>query len=156
MSQEVDGEIPPEVGGSMSPEVDGIRPLEVGRCKLNVDAVKLPMFSSRPAEVGEEVQTENSQYVEIQKHEIYSLSKIIPAAEGVSMISCKGKQYSGVIFGDWDDKERLRSSIWRESETERHLINSNIEVSQHKKIKIFSDNKNVQSVLQIYRKSHVI
>ena len=156
MSQEVDGEIPPEVGGSMSPEVDGIRPLEVGRCKLNVDAVKLPVFSSRPAEVGEEVQTENSQYVEIQKHEIYSLSKIIPAAEGVSMISCKGKQYSGVIFGDWDDKERLRSSTWRESETERHLINSNIEVSQNKKIKIFSDNKNVQSVLQIYRKSHVI
>ena len=39
-------------------------------------------------------------YLEFQTHDIYSLSKIIPEAEGVSMKSCKGKQYSGVIFGD--------------------------------------------------------
>ena len=122
----------------------------MGRCKLNVDTVKLPVVSSRPPEVGKEVQTENGQYVEFQKHEIYSQSKIIPEAEGVSIKSCKGKQYSGVIFGDWDDKEMLRSSTWRESETVRK-INSNIEVLQHKRIKIFSDNKNVQSVLQIGR-----
>ena len=123
----------------MSPEVDGIRPLEVGRCKLNVDAVKLPVVSSRPPEVGKEVKLKL--YVEFQKHDIYSLSKIIPEAEGVRMKSCKGKQYSGVIFGDWDDKERLRSSTWRESEAVRRLINSNIEVLQHKKIKVFSDTR---------------
>ena len=69
----------------------------------------------------------------------------------MSIKTCKGKQYSGVIFGDWDDKEMLRSSTWRKSETVRRKINSNIEVLQYKRIKIFSDNKNVQSVLQIGR-----
>lgn len=41
----------PEMG-SMSQEVDGQRPPEVGRCKMDVDAVKLPVVSSRPPEVG--------------------------------------------------------------------------------------------------------
>ena len=50
------------------------------------------------------------------------LSKIIPEAV-VSMKYRKGKQYSGVIFGEWDDKEGLRSSTWSESETVRRLIN---------------------------------
>ena len=45
--------------------------------------------------------------------------------------------------------ERLRSSTWRESETVRRLSNSIKKILQHKKIKVFSDNKNVQSILQI-------
>ena len=55
----------------------------------------------------------------------------------------------GVTFGDWDPTERLRSSTWRESETVRSLINSNVIVLQNKKIKIFCVNENVQSILQI-------
>ena len=55
----------------------------------------------------------------------------------------------GVIFGDWDDTERLRSSTWRETETVRRVINGNNEILQQKKVKVFSDNKNVMSVLQI-------
>ena len=56
---------------------------------------------------------------------------------------------AAVVFGDWNDDERLKSSTWRESETVRRVINSNIEILKSKKIKVYSDNKNVQSVLQI-------
>ena len=55
----------------------------------------------------------------------------------------------GETFGDWDRTETLRSSTWRETKTVRRLINSNVKVLQNKKMKIFSDNKNVQSILQI-------
>ena len=43
----------------------------------------------------------------------------------------------------------MKSSTWRESETVRRVMKSNIEVLKSKKVKIYSDNKNVQSVLQI-------
>ena len=62
---------------------------------------------------------------------------------------CEYKGFHGVIFGDWDDVEKVRSSTWRETETVRRLINSNIELLQHRNIKVFTDNKNVTSVLQI-------
>ena len=61
----------------------------------------------------------------------------------------KSEKSRGIIFGHWDGTERLRSSTWRESETVRRLINSNVEFLRHKKVKVFSDNKNVQSILQI-------
>ena len=53
------------------------------------------------------------------------------------------------LTGVYVDDDRLKSSTWRESETVRRVINSNIETLKSKKIKVYSDNKNVQSVFQI-------
>ena len=47
------------------------------------------------------------------------------------------------MFGDWDHKERLKSSTLRESETVRRLINCNVKILQNKEMKIFCDNKNI-------------
>ena len=45
--------------------------------------------------------------------------------------------------------ESKKSSTWREAEAIKRILFSNVQSLQNKRIKIFSDNKNVQSVLEI-------
>ena len=59
-----------------------------------------------------------------------------------------GKGIHAFVVGDWDENEKLKSSTWREAETVRRVINSNVDILHNKKIKVYSDNKNVVSVLQ--------
>lgn len=62
---------------------------------------------------------------------------------------CAGTLSEGTeVLGAWDPSERLTSSTYRETEAVRRVLNSNIDVLQGKKVKWFSDNKNVKSVLK--------
>ena len=132
----------------MSPEVVVI-PQEMGK-ESNADKVKhtekVDMFSAVDQSSKEYV--ERGQSANLMKGKVHTLDDSSKKSNSYTS-PCERNRYCGVIFGDWDDTERLRSSTWREAETVRRVINSNIEILQHKKVKVFSDNKNVMSVLQI-------
>ena len=49
----------------------------------------------------------------------------------------------------WTQGERSRSSSWRESEAVKRVLNSNLDQVRGKKVKVYSDNKNVESILKI-------
>ena len=52
------------------------------------------------------------------------------------------------VIGVWSCIEKKKSSTWREAETVKRVIVSNVDTLRGKRVKVFSDNKNVQSVLQ--------
>lgn len=162
---------PPEEGLAMYPEMGQMKPSERGKgMSPEVDKSKLEMVSTGLSTiiqskwehfVSPEVDFQRSspevdkkQYVEksclIANHFNGSFPSWKQSArgKGEKIKPVERKRLYGVVFGDWDDIERSRSSTWRESETVRRLIYSNINILQNKKIKIFSDNKNVESVLQ--------
>ena len=51
------------------------------------------------------------------------------------------------ITGSWSRSERLKSSTWREVEAVRRLMSFNAGLLERKKVKVYSDNKNVKSIL---------
>ena len=51
------------------------------------------------------------------------------------------------ITGSWSRLERLKSSTWREVEAVRRVIFFNAGLLERKKVKVYSDNKNVKSIL---------
>ena len=51
------------------------------------------------------------------------------------------------VLGDWNEHEQGTSSTWRETEAVSRLIRSHVDVLKDSVIKVFSDNKNVKSVL---------
>lgn len=137
---------PPDVGNNVSPDVDRVNPLDLGEVNfkqleksgpLEAGRNMLYMEQGKLQEIKSEAQR-NGKNTNVQKVQYEKLQKVH-----------EDKRPCGIIFGDWDAPERLRSSTWRESETVRRLIKSNVMLLQHKKIKVFSDNKNVQSILQI-------
>ena len=151
---EVEFERPPEVGYERPPEVGYERPPEVGR----LDNQKNGIFVLKGI-------TENSSVKSPEKGSEMSGRVHLTGSDDVNCTSrstpkvCKSEtrlnqskhtqNVFGVVFGEWDEKEKLKSSTWRESETVRRVMKSNVEVLKNKKVKIYSDNKNVQSVLQI-------
>ena len=52
------------------------------------------------------------------------------------------------VIGVWSCIEKKKSSTWREAETVKRVLVSNVDTLRGKRVKVFSDNKNVQSVLQ--------
>lgn len=63
--------------------------------------------------------------------------------------SLKPRKICAEVIGDWDSSESAKSSTWREPETVRRVIKSSVEILKNKQVKVYSDNKNVQSILQI-------
>ena len=53
------------------------------------------------------------------------------------------------VIGVWQSEERAKSSTWREAEAVKRVLQSNKADIRGKKVKIYSDNKNVQSVLKV-------
>ena len=51
------------------------------------------------------------------------------------------------VLGNWNEHEQGSSSTWRETEAVSRLIRSHAEVLKDSVIKVYSDNKNVKSVL---------
>ena len=51
------------------------------------------------------------------------------------------------ITGSWSRSERLKSSTWREVEAARRVMFFNAGLLERKKVKVYSDNKNVKSIL---------
>ena len=68
------------------------------------------------------------------------------AAEGTSESS--NIVFNSKIFGFWSHEESLKSSTWRELEAVRRVIRSNLVILKASHIQIFSDNQNVEHILQ--------
>ena len=81
--------------------------------------------------------------------EIEAFSDASAVGYGGYLSLCVGAFSEGTeVFGAWDDDEKSSSSTYRETEAVRRVLNSNIEVLQGKKVKWFSDNKNVKAILK--------
>ena len=81
--------------------------------------------------------------------EIEAFSDASAVGYGGYLSLCAGALSEGTeVFGAWDDDEKSFSSTYRETEAVRRVLNSNIEVLQGKKVKWFSDNKNVKAILK--------
>lgn len=52
------------------------------------------------------------------------------------------------VIGTWNDSEKGKSSTWREAEAVKRVIFSNAGYLKGKKVKVFTDNKNICTVLQ--------
>ena len=68
------------------------------------------------------------------------------AAEGTSESS--NIVFKSEIFGSWSHEESLKSSTWRELEAMCRVIRSNLVILKASHIQIFSDNQNVEHILQ--------
>lgn len=51
------------------------------------------------------------------------------------------------VIGSWSEAEASKSSTWREAETVKRVLVNNLDSFEGKKLKVFSDNKNVKSIL---------
>ena len=51
------------------------------------------------------------------------------------------------VIGEWTLLEKCKSSTWRETEAVSRVIQSNVDILKDSSVKVFSDNKNVKSVL---------
>ena len=51
------------------------------------------------------------------------------------------------VLGDWDEYEQGTSSTWRETEAVSRLVRSHVNVLKHSVVTVYSDNKNVKSIL---------
>ena len=51
------------------------------------------------------------------------------------------------VTGSWSRSEQLKTSAWREVEAVRRVMLFNAGLIERKKIKVYSDNKNVKSIL---------
>ena len=62
---------------------------------------------------------------------------------------CAGALVEGTeVYGCWDDVEKCQSSTWRELASVERVLKSNEASLCQKSIKVFSDNKNVSSILK--------
>lgn len=51
------------------------------------------------------------------------------------------------VLGNWTAHERYYSSTWRETEAVSRVIRTHVNILRHSVVKVYSDNKNVKSVL---------
>ena len=68
-----------------------------------------------------------------------------------SDLSKKGfdKTITNEVLGSWNNEEKGKSSTWREAESVRHVLNSSLGQIRGRNVKVYSDKKNVQSVLNV-------
>lgn len=67
--------------------------------------------------------------------------------QGSSIICPIAVECSHELTGSWSRDEAAKSSTWREAETVKRVLVSNAEAFRDKKLKVYSDNKNVKSIL---------
>ena len=92
--------------------------------------------------------TKNMQYVNFDKGNNMTKVMDIHVDRVGNTSKFENQGLKGLVIGEWDGNERLKSSTWRETETVNRVIKGNLELLRHTNIKVYSDNKNVQSVLQ--------
>ena len=59
------------------------------------------------------------------------------------------KTITNEVLGSWNNEEKGKSSTWREAEAVRRVLNSSLDQIRGRNVKVYSDNKNVQSVLNV-------
>ncbi|MCG7875782.1 MAG: reverse transcriptase domain-containing protein [Candidatus Thiodiazotropha endolucinida] len=149
-SPEVDCSKFPEVDIKMFPEIGNERSTKI-ECmgNLHTDVECAMGKSMRPPEEGSIMLPEASISESLEKESNGFQTMTSNGMGSGRHVFRKKRAVSGVVFGDWTEEEKSKSSTWRESETVRRVIMSNVDMLKNKKVKIYSDNKNVQSVLQI-------
>ncbi|MEW8548285.1 MAG: reverse transcriptase domain-containing protein, partial [Candidatus Thiodiazotropha sp.] len=70
------------------------------------------------------------------------------ASTGFSEVKSGVGSGGQVVVGSWSKQEMLKSSTWREAEAVKRILFSNLAVFEGKKLKIYSDNKNVKTILR--------
>ena len=158
---------------SVSPEVEHIAQTSFSSSEVEVFG-KSPMMQTYA--VSPEVETDSSPEVELvckpdklvrrvfpevdisakkQTADRYDsiVSKSVAADESMTVIkhqisNSKGTEVGFEVIGAWSSCESGKSSTWRETETVRRVMQSNINAIRGKKVKVYSDNKNVKSVLK--------
>jgi hypothetical protein len=58
-----------------------------------------------------------------------------------------GKSMLGEVYGAWDAPEACMSSTWRELEAVNRVLKSNAESLIGVSLKVYTDNKNVETIL---------
>ena len=71
-----------------------------------------------------------------------------PGARDEVIFDDTNRHHKGEVIGVWNVQERVKSSTWRETEAVRRVLLSNVNQLRGKNVKVFSDNKNVQFVLE--------
>ena len=81
------------------------------------------------------------------------VSSVTPEVVKFSNTACskvrESKHSKHEVYGAWTMLERSKSSTWREAEDVKMVVVSSVEKLRGKRVKVFSDNKNVQSVLEV-------
>ena len=126
--------VSPEVEADSAPEVDLVRKSSrlvqsvSPEVETSVKQQKADMFESKALE-----STEVDESLSVIRHQI----------------SNRGNAGVGIeVVGAWSIFESGKSSTWRETEAVRRVMQSNRNVIRGKKVKVYSDNKNVKSVLK--------
>ena len=73
----------------------------------------------------------------------------IPSRYSIQNSKVSEKVRGHEVIGTWSLTESKKSSTWREAEVIKRILFSNVQSLRNKRIKIFSDNKNVSRMNRI-------
>ena len=166
VTPEVVRSVTPKVVRSVTPEVVGSVTLEVVRSVTSevVRSVTPEVVMSVGLEVVrlvtlEVVRSDNPEVVmsvtqKVVRSDTYKLvSSVTPEVVKFSNTVCskvrESKHSKHEVYGAWTMLERSKSSTLREAKAVKRVMVSSVEKLRGKRVKVFSDNKNVQSVLEV-------
>ena len=70
-----------------------------------------------------------------------------PDVDSGKLRSLENHVFGSEVVGSWSKYEQNLSSTWREAEAISRVVKTNVEVLRNSNVKLYSDNKNVKSVL---------
>ena len=71
----------------------------------------------------------------------------VPDVDSGKLRSLENRVFGSEVVGSWSKYEQNLSSTWREAEAISRVVKTNVEVLRNSNVKLYSDNKNVKSVL---------
>ena len=140
---EVDWRFSPEVGLDRnksfcvrSPEVDLRFSLEVGSYRDKNSSLRSPEVDMRIS-------------LELEKGKDQANKSMTFGYGSEPNIKGFDKTITNEVLGSWNNEEKGKSSTWREAEAVRRVLKSSLDQIRGRNVKVYSDNKNVQSVLNV-------
>ena len=150
VTPEVVKSVTPVVVRSVDPETERSVTLEVVRSVTQevVMSVTPEVVRSDTPEV---VMSVTPKVVRSDTHKLVSsvTSEVVKLSNTVCSKVRESKHSKHEVYGAWTMFERSKSSTWREAEAVKRVMVSSVEKLRGKRVKVFSDNKNVQSVLEV-------
>ena len=158
VTPEVVKSVTPEVVRSVDPEMERSVTSEVVRSVTPEVVMSDTPEVVRPvtqevvrSDTPEVVMSVTPKVVRSDTHKL--VSSVTPEVVKLSNTVCskvrESKHSKHEVYGAWTMFERSKSSTWREAEAVKRVIVSSVEKLRGKRVKVFSDNKNVQSVLEV-------
>ena len=158
VTPEVVRSVTPEVVRSVDPEMERSVTSEVVRSVTPEVVMSVTPEVVRPvtpevvrSDTPEVVMSVTPKVVRSDTHKL--VSSVTPEVVKLSNTVCskvrESKHSKHEVYGAWTMFERSKSSTWREAEAVKRVMVSSVEKLRGKRVKVFSDNKNVQSVLEV-------